>query len=549
MKIKRFVGKDMRSALAQIKEELGVDAVIMSNKKIPEGVELMAAVDYNQATPQVESHSQTNPNNREVSNDTVNIKHASSGPSPLSSPLSQTHSQEQPEGEVQYNSPKAGNAGNTEHATPADSLSALLNRQVQHQSKDNHSVQSSINVNNQLQHNIEDDVVSKMNQALSQDENIEDQLRSFTERLRHSKPDGTIDGPETFKQQRDEQNESYTSSEAEHMAIKMQSQQFPEQHVEQNGYVSQQNFDKMQQEMASIRKLLEHQVSGLMWQEMAQKEPQRAVLVNRLLGLGLNDEIADQIAGYVPSQYNETEAWQQATKLIGEQLNTTQNDIIHRGGVVALVGPTGVGKTTTIAKLAARFAQVHGHEEVALISTDTYRIAGFEQLATYGRIIGCQVKLAKDSQALDLLLEQFSKKKLILIDTAGMGQRDIRLAENLANLVSNARVRIRNYLVLAANSQQQVMQENVTRFKKVPLAGCIYTKLDESVSIGEIITTSIQNRLPIGYLTDGQRVPEDIKVANVDKLVTLADKMAAKHNVAYANRTIRPMPVNSAVAV
>jgi len=285
---------------------------------------------------------------------------------------------------------------------------------------------------------------------------------------------------------------------------------------------------------------------------MAQKDPQRAVLVTRLLALGLNEQIADQIASYVPAGYQEAQAWPQAMKLISEQLNTTKNDIIHRGGVVALVGPTGVGKTTTIAKLAARFAQVHGHEQVALISTDTFRIAGFEQLATYGKIIGCQVKLAKDSQALDLLLQQFSKKKLILIDTAGMGQRDIRLAENLANLVSSARVRIRNYLVLAANSQQRVMQENVDRFKKVPLSGCIYTKLDESVSIGEIITTSIQNGLPIGYLTDGQRVPEDIKVANAEKLVTLADKMATKsaqNNVSYVQQTARSMPIAQTVAV
>ena len=136
--------------------------------------------------------------------------------------------------------------------------------------------------------------------------------------------------------------------------------------------------------------------------------------------------------------------------------------------------------------------------------------------------------------------------------TAGMGQRDIRLAENLANLVSNARFRIRNYLVLAANSQQQVMQENVDRFKKVPLSGCIYTKLDESVSIGEIITTSIQNGLPIGYLTDGQRVPEDIKVANAEKLVTLADKMAmksAKSNTSFTQSAVQSMPVAPAAVI
>ena len=533
MKIRRFVGKDMRSALAQIKEELGVDAVIMSNKKIPEGVELMAAVDYSQSPAVSATNLQVNPstvneNNREIQNDTVNIQSADATNSTV------------PEAQV-------GNNIANSTTEPVDSLSALLSRQVQHHSSNVQSNEQSEQVYAQQGH------IQQNNQVMSEDDNIEDQLRNFTQRLRHSKPDGTIPAPEASHNNEHAQFENHTSLEAEKMAEKLHSTPLTsEKTLDSSSHVSQQDFDKMQQEMASIRKLLEHQVSGLMWQDMAQKEPQRAVLVNRLLGLGLNEQIADQIAGYVPTKYHDEQAWQQATKLISEQLNTTQNDIIHRGGIVALVGPTGVGKTTTIAKLAARFSQVHGNEKVALISTDTFRIAGFEQLATYGKIIGCQVKLAKDSQALDLLLEQFSQKKLILIDTAGMGQRDIRLAENSANLVSNARVRIRNYLVLAANSQQQVMQENVDRFKKVPLSGCIYTKLDESVSVGEIITTSIQNGLPIGYLTDGQRVPEDIKVANAEKLVTLADRMAAnsvKKNAAYVQRTARPMPITPAVAI
>ena len=524
MKIRRFVGKDMRSALAQIKDELGVDAVIMSNKKIPEGVELMAAVDYSQSVPQSKTTSKSdNEGVRELSNDKVSLGNTIAA-------SANEHSA----------GPILRNEIETPNNAPADSLSALLNRQVQ-----SHPSQPSIQA-------VESNTAAQMNQSPEQNTNIEQQLKSFTDRLRYSTPDGVIPAPDGGEQHTDTAMEEHASVEAMQMARKVQSQQNSEQVKAQGSYVSQQDFDKMQQDMASIRQLLEHQVSGLMWQDMAQKDPQRAVLVTRLLSLGLNEQIADQIAGYVPAQYQEAQAWQQAIKLISEQINTTQNDIIHRGGVVALVGPTGVGKTTTIAKLAARFAQVHGNEQVALISTDTFRIAGFEQLATYGKIIGCQVKLAKDSQSLDLLLQQFAKKKLILIDTAGMGQRDIRLAENLANLVSNARVRIRNYLVLAANSQQQVMQENVDRFKKVPLSGCIYTKLDESVSVGEIITTSIQNGLPIGYLTDGQRVPEDIKVANAEKLVTLADKMAtksAKNNVAYAQKITRPMPVSSAVVM
>ena len=526
MKIRRFVAKDMRSALAQIKDELGADAVIMSNKKIPEGVELMAAIDYSQSLPNTEKG---NVPSRSVSNDVVNI----GATSPMESQSTEANNSTV---QTLHQSPAQTTPQSPQVSAPVDSLSALMNRQVQ-QSPLTEEQKSAIGTTTQQSVNIDND-------------DIEAQLRNFTQRLSHSQPDGTIPAPYNSAMQPDTQtipmSETHCSLEAEHMAQKLSAHQAMNQTVCPDTNVSQQGLDKIQQEMASIRQLLEHQVSGLMWQDMAQKDPQRAVLVTRLLALGLNEQIADQIAGYVPAQSHETEAWQQATKLISEQINTTQNDIIHRGGVVALVGPTGVGKTTTIAKLAARFAQVHGHEQVALISTDTYRIAGFEQLATYGRIIGCQVKLAKDNQALDALLQQFSKKKLILIDTAGMGQRDIRLAENLANLVSNTRFRIRNYLVLAANSQQQVMQENVDRFKKVPLSGCIYTKLDESVSIGEIITTSIQNGLPIGYLTDGQRVPEDIKVANAEKLVTLADKMAmksAKNNTNIMQSTTQTMPI------
>jgi len=483
MKIRRFVAKDMRTALTLIKEELGVDAVIMSNKKIAEGVELMAAIDYSQVTPTAQSNVNDNPtdnNNGEqqIASDVVT----------LGTPPKQTFHDTTSEA-AELSSP--GQA-------PADSLTELLNRQVQKNT------------------DVKDDNVT------SSKDTIEQQFKRFTEKLQETKQQ---DLPATQSPSQIIDDDGFTVSTPQHAL------------AEESKKASVLNVDllSMQKEMASIRQLLEHQVSGLMWQDLAQKDPQRAVLVNRLMTLGLTEQLSDQIAGYVPAQNQEEQAWLLAKQLVAQQLNTTNNDIINRGGVVALVGPTGVGKTTTIAKLAARFSQLHGADQVALISTDTFRIAGFEQLNTYGKIIGCNVKLAKNAEELDELLQLFSNKKLILIDTAGMGQRDMRLAEHLTTLVTNTRVKIRNYLVLAANTQQRVMQENVERFKKVPLSGSIYTKLDESVSIGEIISTSIQNGLPIGYLTDGQRVPEDIKVANVEKLVTLADKMANKvppqHNV------------------
>ncbi|XQW85854.1 flagellar biosynthesis protein FlhF [Thalassotalea piscium] len=480
MKIKRFVAKDMRTALIEIKEELGVDAVIMSNKKIPEGVELMAAVDYNQKPA---SPTETQTTDEDIPNDVVSIR-------------------SQP---VQASTANQHNQGNK---PPVDSLSALLNRSVQKPA-------------------------ASVNETMSKaDSDIELQLKSFTDRLEQN-------AQQTPEQDADVAKEA-------NVPASVSPQNYDNASVNQAPQAVNHEIERMREEMHSIRQLLEHQVSGLMWQDMAQKDPGKAVLVNRLMQMGITEDLADQVASYIPSSVNEDQAWHHAKQLLSQQLNTTSNDIIHKAGVVALIGPTGVGKTTTIAKLAARFAQIHGADQVVLISTDSYRIAGFEQLSTYGRIIGCQVKMAKDSQSLDLLLQQYAKKKLILIDTAGMGQRDMRLAEHLATLVTNSRVKIRNYLVLAANAQQRVMQENVQRFKKIPLAGCIFTKLDESLSVGEVISTAIQNKLPIGYLTDGQRVPEDIKVANAEKLVTLAERMSNK----YSNQHfLRPMPMASAAIV
>ncbi|WP_448563763.1 flagellar biosynthesis protein FlhF [Thalassotalea ganghwensis] len=480
MKIKRFVAKDMRTALLEIKEELGPDAVIMSNKKTADGVELMAAVDYlqsaesnnEQATPQRSREVTSNRSSQELdelSSDVVSLSSAS-----------KVTASSQP---------------------PADSLAALLKRQAQQ---------------------------DKPQERKSNESDLERQLKSFTDRLERNAQHDTAINSQTA--------EILTKAPEEHRAAA----------ANNANTVKNDDLEQMRQEMHSIRQLLEHQVSGLMWQDMAQKDPLKAVLVNRLMSIGITEQFAEQVARFIPHSVNEDQAWQHAKKLLTQQLNTTSNDIIHRGGVVALVGPTGVGKTTTIAKLAARFAQIHGSDNVVMISTDSYRIGGFEQLSTYGKIIGCQVKMAKDSNALDGLLHEFSNKKLVLIDTAGMGQRDMRLAEHLATLVGNSRVNIRNYLVLAANAQQRVMQENVQRFKKIPLAGCIFTKLDESLSVGEIIDTAIQNNLPIGYLTDGQRVPEDIKVANAEKLVTLAERMAEKY---HSRHISRPMSMTSAAIV
>ncbi|MGL5727103.1 MAG: flagellar biosynthesis protein FlhF, partial [Plesiomonas sp.] len=288
-------------------------------------------------------------------------------------------------------------------------------------------------------------------------------------------------------------------------------------------------IEQMRAEMLSMRRLLEHQVSSLMWQEMERKEPVRAMLIDRLLKMGFPAELSEQLICYIPENTALAEAWSLVLALLEEQLSIAEDDLLKRGGVIALIGPTGVGKTTTIAKLAALYAMEFGAEHIALVTTDNYRIGAHEQLATYGRILGCPVRIAKDADELAAVLYQLRHKRFVLLDTAGMGQRDLRLTEQLNTLMQTQGERIRTFLVLPATAQRGVLQETVDHFRRIPLAGTILTKLDECLSLGEVMSVTIQNTLPISYITDGQRVPEDIRIANQQYLVNRAAELLDKH--------------------
>ncbi|MGL6463364.1 flagellar biosynthesis protein FlhF [Aeromonas hydrophila] len=445
MKIKRFFAKDMRTALAEVKETLGPDAVIMSNKKVTGGVEIVAAVDYQSQVPGPKDA----PVRRQLNDESVNISSAGRQMTrPAPSPA-----QEQ-----------------NEHY--ADTLAALLARQ------------------------------QKLNPAQN------------GQGGQSGAPSAAASGaPRTLAEQGQWGAAPEPAKPKARAAAPGRVPQSPQRDQEMEG---------MRKEMASIRKLLEHQISGLMWQEVERREPMRALLIKELKKIGFDDAFADQLAGLIPEDMSIHQAMAQLAEVLTAQLKISEDEILRQGGAVALLGPTGVGKTTTIAKLAARFAMKYGAEQVALITTDNYRIGAHEQLQTYGRIMGCPVRQVRDAEELANALYQFRHRRLVLIDTAGVGQRDIRLTEQLDTLVKNAKVRIRSYLVMSATSQRRVMQEAVDHFRRIPLSGCILTKLDESLNLGEVINVCIQNALPISYITDGQRVPEDIQVANAAQLVGAA---------------------------
>ena len=492
MKIKRFFAKDMRTALKEVKEVLGADAVIMSKKKLADGIELVAAIDENDLAnkkPPTPEPSIRMPMNKMVRKPP---SQATEQP-PMTQPIGR--------GAAKVSSNQQG----------ANKLSAK-GRQLANAIPEDISINAAFANDSSLDERLNSHFDEGFTAHGNEEKTTADSLASLLQRQSSQ-----------VKQQKDHSRLNPAFADSEVQQTRNASQASTSAVVDMSAH--QEQMEMMQNEMASIRKILSHQVSGLMWQEVERREPTRAFLVTQLKKMGLTDQVADQLSCFVPDGLQEFEAWQTVVEMLQGQINTTNNEILNRGGIFSLIGPTGVGKTTTVAKLAARFAQKHGADQVGLVTTDTFRIGAHEQLATFGKIIGCPVKVAKNAEDLANVLFQLRNRKLILIDTAGMSQRDIRLCEQLTTLMKNSRVKIKSYLVLSATVQYNVLQETVTHFKRMPLAGCIFTKIDECLSLGEIISIAIQNGLPIGYITNGQRVPEDIDVADGARIIEQAEQM------------------------
>ena len=287
-------------------------------------------------------------------------------------------------------------------------------------------------------------------------------------------------------------------------------------------------IQEMRSELKTLRALFENQLSLLDWQQTDRRHPVRALVLRHLMELGFGPDVCRKVAERVADNVSPEVALRHALAILARHTPTAGEDLVDQGGVVAMVGPTGVGKTTTVAKLAARFALRHGRQHVALVSTDNYRIGAQDQLRNFARILGVAVHTADSAEELREVLDDLTERRLVLIDTAGMSRSDLRLAEQFRTL----RVRgaeIRSYLVLSANTQLASLDESARAFRRVGLSGCIITKVDEAASLGPALTVMLRNRLPAAYLGVGQRVPEDLRPARGDRLVQQAAEMGRSH--------------------
>ena len=436
MKMKRYFAPDSRQALRMLRDEQGPDAVILSNRRVNGGVEIIAAMDYEDS---MVSASLGNPD-------------ALSEIDPY-------------ENDTRNNQPVAASTTNARaaNARATNTTATKAARKTAHQ----HQASAAENANA---------AAFERNQAAQR-----------------------------------QPNESSAT------------------------------LNKIQDELAGLRNIMEAPLMQFSWGETGRVQPLYANLLKQLMTLGVSSALSQIIARKLEKEGLSKHSWLESLNHLSNLVPIDDKDILSTGGIISLVGPTGVGKTTTIAKLAARFALKHGRRAVTLITTDNYRIGAHEQLRSYGRILGIPVHVASDSEELKYLLQEIKDKhgdnQLTLIDTAGICQKEVKLTEQITSLDIDG-VDIKNYLVLSATGQMNLQDDVIKGFSKINLDGCIVTKIDEAASLGEIISVLIQHELPVSFVCDGQKVPDDLHRARGRLLIKEAVKLMRSSNKSLSDEEL-----------
>lgn len=411
MKVKRFFAQTMAEALKQVSHDMGPDAVILSNRRVDGGVEIVTALDYDE------------------------------------------------------NMARQRLGDKAEEATNGARLAEL--QAEQHR---------------------------RLEAELDRTRNRIREVRESRAQAGASLSAGAFSGP--FQ----------TTPEPERV---VESADVPQ------GYADQ--LAQMRAEISSLKDLMKGR-SGDPGAPVSTAVQQR--LAERLQEFGLAPELSASLSRRHKGGKLE-DGWKQALKMLAAGVRTSRHEWLDEGGVYALVGPTGSGKTTTIGKLAAQYVLRHGPEALALVTTDRYRVAAHEQLFVFGRILNVPVRVVDESHSLDAILDELADRHLVLIDTAGLTSVDRGYQEQLAEL-ARSHHNIRTHLVVSATSQPRIMKSVWHCYKMANLAGCVMTKIDEALTLGESLGFVMETGLPVAYYTDGQKIPEDLHHAEAIPLVRLA---------------------------
>jgi flagellar biosynthesis protein FlhF len=283
----------------------------------------------------------------------------------------------------------------------------------------------------------------------------------------------------------------------------------------------------MSTELHGLRRLLETQVATLAWNDLTRRAPLQTALLKELTQLGFAQALVIEVVSQVPARLDWHAAQRMALALIAKRIVTDNERWLEQGGMVAFVGPTGVGKSTLVAKLAARWVLRHGPRELVLIAADSVRIGAQDQLLNLGRLLGVPTYTVDHMVELKPILSSLTGNRLVLIDTAGFSQRDARLAAEL-ELLTTAHSRLETSLVVSANTQAGTLDEIFLRFAAATPKSCVLTKVDEATSLGGSISALTRYALPVTYFSEGQRIPEDLSAVRAHQLVVRAVELARR---------------------
>jgi len=415
MKVKRFFAQTMAEALKQVSEQMGPDAVILSNRRVDGGVEIVTALDYDE------------------------------------------------------NMARQRLGNQAEEATNGSRLAEM---------------------------------------QADQHRRLEDELGRSRDRIRE------------VREKRASQGAGYvgTSFAAVQESLGAGFDE-PEPLPRARGAAYSDELAQMRAEISSLRDMMQGRRPESEPEVSANTAVQQR-LAERLQEFGLGTELAGSISRRHKAGRLE-DGWKQSLKMLCTGVRTARMEWLDEGGAYALVGPTGSGKTTTIGKLAARYVLKHGSDSVALVTTDRYRVAAHEQLFVFGRILNVPVRVVDESHSLDDILDELSDRHLVLIDTAGLTSADKGYQEQLAEL-ARSHHNVKTHLVVSATSQPRIMKSVWHCYKMADLAGCVMTKIDEALTLGESLGFVMETGLPVAYYTDGQKIPEDLHHAEAVPLVRLA---------------------------
>ena len=427
MKIVRHTAPDMRQALRSIREQLGEEAVILSSRRLAQGVEVTAAVDF----------------------DPASLENAAPIAVPAARPASAAV-HERPSAVSQPPSRETTSGSAKRADVPAAALVAATTPTL----------------------------------------------------LEHTAPSAAVALPSLFEPQPEAAS------------------------------------DTMGKELQTLRRMLETQLAQLAWNDRTRRAPVHTELLRELTEIGIAQDLADHLVGQLDEGIDLTQGRRFAIAGLSQYLLVTGDRWLETGGRVAFVGATGVGKTTTLAKLAVRWILRHGANDLALVASDTVRIGAQDQMQALGQLLGVPVHVPDRFEALPELISKLGRHRLVLIDTPGSSVRDAQLASRLS-VLANCASTMEIALVLAASTQAGALEEAVQRFRPVNPASCVLTKLDEAASLGGALSVLIRARLPLSYTSDGQRVPEDLRPARALELVSQAVRLAKASGAAADEDLLR----------